>query len=297
MCVKSCNKGAHMQVNRISHSAARHLPLLLMVILIGTATVWASCPITPYLKVNGGAWEQTNNVTVTSGASVEFGPQPISGGSWKWSGPSGFTSTSRQITETIKSTSTYKATFTTSSCSSTETFTVTVGSSSGGKTINNVYVTFYGWWDNSPPGNAIAYPKNQGNPTLHNVATAGGTFSNPSSFASDAKDGEFKVGDVIYVPYVKKYFINEDECTGSGPPVAGTGNCEADWEKRHEYHVDLWLGGNPPSNENDVLNCEDSLTSSGPVAQIILHPPSNEPVSSTPLYNSSTNTCANITPP
>jgi hypothetical protein len=129
------------------------------------------------------------------------------------------------------------------------------------------------------------------------VATAGGTFNNPSSFASDAKDGEFQVGDVIYVPYLKKYFINEDECTGSGPPVAGTGNCEADWEKNKEYHVDLWLGGNPPSNETDVLNCEDSLTTSGPVATIILGPPGNEPVDTTPLYNSSTNTCEGITPP
>ena len=56
---------------------------------------------------------------------------------------------------------------------------------SGGTTINNVYVTFYGWWDNSPPGNAIAYPG-----TLHNVATAGGSFSNPSTFATDGIDGE-----------------------------------------------------------------------------------------------------------
>jgi hypothetical protein len=160
-----------------------------------------------------------------------------------------------------------------------------------------VYVTFYGWWDNSPPGNAIAYPANGGYPTLHNVATAGGSYSNPSSFASDSKDGEFKVGAVIYVPYLKKYFINEDECTGSGPPVAGTGNCEADWEKQKEYHVDLWLGGNPPSNETDVLNCEDAMTTSGPVATIILNPPSNEPVDSTQLYNSSSNTCEGITPP
>jgi hypothetical protein len=57
------------------------------------------------------------------------------------------------------------------------------------------------------------------------------------------------------------------------------------------------LGGNPPSNETDVLNCEDSLTTSGPVATIILNPPSNEPVDTTQLYNSSTNTCEGITPP
>ena len=113
---------------------------------------------------------------------------------------------------------------------------------------------------------------------------------------SDAKDGEFKVGQLIYVPFLQKYFINEDECTGSGPPVAGTGNCEADWEKKKEFHVDLWLGGNPPGNETDSLNCEDSLTSSGPVATIIVNPPSNEPVDSTPIFNSNTNACEKLTP-
>ena len=165
--------------------------------------------------------------------------------------------------------------------------------------MHNVYITFFGWFDNSPPGNAIAYPKNGGNPTVHNVATAGGTFSNPSTFATDglAKDGpEFAVGTLIYVPFLQKYFISEDECSGSGPPVAGTGNCEADWEKKKEFHVDLWLGGNPPGNETDSLNCEDSLTTSGPVGTIIVNPPNNEPVDTTPIFNSNTNACEKLTP-
>ena len=54
-------------------------------------------PITPYMQVNGGAWDQVSNETVASGASVTLGPQPESGGSWSWSGTNGFTSRSREV--------------------------------------------------------------------------------------------------------------------------------------------------------------------------------------------------------
>lgn len=56
--------------------------------------------ITPYLQVSGGAWQQTDTVTVSSSStSVNLGPQPTSGGSWKWTGPNGYSSTSRQIND------------------------------------------------------------------------------------------------------------------------------------------------------------------------------------------------------
>src|SRR5579884_3398569 len=164
--------------------------------------------------------------------------------------------------------------------------TPTPGGGGSGTTRTGVYITFYGWPDNSPPGNAIAYPG-----TFHNVATTGGSRANPSTYASDAKDGEFAVGTIIYVPFLKKYFVNEDECTGSGPPIAGTGNCEADWEKKHQYHVDLWLGGKGV-NTNTVLNCEDSLTGFG---TIIVNPDSNRPVDTTPILSSS-GVCEKLSP-
>jgi|SRR5579883_893884 len=138
-------------------------------------------------------------------------------------------------------------------------------------------VTLYGWPDNSPPGNAIAFPKNGGNPTIHNVATAGGTFAKPGTFATDA--AEHKPGTIIYVPAVQKYFIMEDECV----------QCDSDWNNGRHRHVDLWLGGNPPANVNDVINCEDKLTQTS--GTIIVNPASTEPVSSKPLYNSKTNAC------
>jgi len=166
------------------------------------------------------------------------------------------------------------------------------------KTINNVYVTLYGWPDNSPPGAAIAYPKNGGYPTIHNVATIGGTYANPSTFATaasgdnggqDPTSGEEPVGTIIYYPKFQKYFILEDECSGSGgdsgPSPGDSGNCEQDW-KSGVYHFDLWLGGQGGST-NSVEDCENGLTSDGNTETIYVNPPSGETVNTTPLWTSS----------
>ena len=53
---------------------------------------------------------------------------------------------------------------------------------------------------------------------------------------------------------------------------------------RMKWRTDLWAGGDKNSTKNPeksaLLNCEDSLTRN---AQMIINPPSNEPVDSTPL--------------
>jgi endo-1,3-1,4-beta-glycanase ExoK len=89
-------------------------------------------PITPYLQVNDGSWQQTSSVTVNSGAKVKFGPQPVSGGSWSWSG-GGTSGSSREQTIYPSSSCTATATYTNSSgAKSTQTFNVTVNGSGGG---------------------------------------------------------------------------------------------------------------------------------------------------------------------
>jgi hypothetical protein len=52
-------------------------------------------------------------------------------------------------------------------------------------TTRNFLVTLYGWPDNSPPGNAIAYPADEGYPTIHNVASGTGTYADPITYATD----------------------------------------------------------------------------------------------------------------
>ena len=103
---------------------------------LATSNANTSCTptsITPYIQVNSGAWTEESSATVASGSTVNLGPQPPSGGSWSWTGPNGYTSTSRQINAIPLSsgTNTYVATYTNSSgCKSTETFTITVSGSS-----------------------------------------------------------------------------------------------------------------------------------------------------------------------
>lgn len=89
-------------------------------------------------------------------------------------------------------------------------------------TTRNFLVTLYGWPDNSPPGNDIAYPESDGNPTIHNAAGGTGTYANPITYATDK--AELPIGTIVYYPYLHRYFIMEDDCvecdedwTGSGP--------------------------------------------------------------------------------
>ena len=150
-------------------------------------------------------------------------------------------------------------------------------------TTTKMFVTYYGWYDNSPPGGDIAYPG------LHNSAGGTGTFSNPITFASDKS--ELKAGTKIYYAAVKKYFIMEDDCT----------ECDEDWTGKGPdggpklWHVDLWTGGKG-GNEKDAIDCEDALTQSNPdgspkLTSVIVNPPSNETVDSTPIFNAKTGAC------
>jgi len=93
-----------------------------------TITV-APTSITPYIEVNGGAWQGTNGVTVAAGSTVNLGPQSGSGGSWRWSGPNGYESSSQQINGiplTLPS-NVYTATYTNvDGVTSTQAFTITI---------------------------------------------------------------------------------------------------------------------------------------------------------------------------
>jgi hypothetical protein len=127
-------------------------------------------------------------------------------------------------------------------------------------TTRNMLVTLYGWPDNSPPGDGTAFGSGH--------AGGVGTFANPVTFATDQH--ELKPGTKVYYPFLKRYFIMQDECV----------ECDQDWA-HHKWHIDLWVGGKG-ENANKVINCEDDLTQDS--AQVIVNPPSNEPVDTTPLF-------------
>ncbi|MFZ1085260.1 MAG: cellulose binding domain-containing protein [Terracidiphilus sp.] len=106
-------------------------------ILLTVPSPCTQTAITPYIQVNEGAWQEVTAVTVASGNAVNIGPQPISG-TWAWTGPGGFTSTSREIDGIPLTTGvdTFVATYTNSSgCPTTQAFTITVTGGTSGFTL------------------------------------------------------------------------------------------------------------------------------------------------------------------
>ncbi len=95
-----------------------------------------STAIVPYLTVNSGTAQQTSTATLAVGGSVIMSPQPLTGGSWRWTGPASFSSTSREITISNIQTSqagTYTATYTNAGgCTSSQSYTITVTGGAGG---------------------------------------------------------------------------------------------------------------------------------------------------------------------
>jgi len=98
----------------------------------------APTAIVPFISVSG-AWTEESGATVTTtSAVVNLGPQPVTGGSWSWIGPGGFTSTAREIDEIPLTTgaNSFVATYTNADgIQSTQTFTIIVT----GALVNGTY--------------------------------------------------------------------------------------------------------------------------------------------------------------
>lgn len=147
---------------------------------------------------------------------------------------------------------------------------------------HDMYVTYYGWYDNSPPGGGIAYPR------LHKLAGGTGTYRDPITVGTSA--AELKPGTRLYYPTLKRYFIVEDECT----------ECEDDWSKQGPnggpklWHIDAWVGGQ--GNEMASIECEYALTQTDDngrpkLTPVIVHPSAKLPVSPTPIVDPKTGAC------
>jgi hypothetical protein len=141
-----------------------------------------------------------------------------------------------------------------------------------------MYVTFYGWDDNSPPGGAIAFAKSDGYPTVHDVAGGTGSYADPLTFATDRL--ELAVGTIVYLPFLRKYAMMEDDCA----------ECDTDWASGMKRHVDVWMNSNGAEKASALYACEDRWTQDATSVEVA--PPSDRPVDPSPLFDPATDTCA-----
>ncbi|MGH9016844.1 MAG: discoidin domain-containing protein, partial [Acidimicrobiales bacterium] len=138
------------------------------------------------------------------------------------------------------------------------------------------FMTLYGYVDNSPPGTDIAHP------CLHSQAGGTGTYADPITFATDIK--ELPWCEIIYVPYMERYFIHEDECS----------ECDHDWTRFQKYRFDMWAGGDAASRHRPekraLLRCESTWTRGNSIKDpdnptITLDPASDLPVTTAPIFS------------
>ena len=138
------------------------------------------------------------------------------------------------------------------------------------------FMTLYGWVDNSPPGPGIAHP------CLHSVAGGTGTYEDPITFATDVS--ELGWCHMIYVPYRKRYFIHEDECS----------ECDRDWNRLQKFRFDMWAGGDANSRHRPerraLLRCERTWTRGNSIRDpnnptVVVDPSPGLPVTTSPVFS------------
>jgi peptidoglycan/xylan/chitin deacetylase (PgdA/CDA1 family) len=87
--------------------------MLALLAVAGAPALAQTCTptaITPYISVDGW-WSKTDSAVVTAGKQVALGPQPVSGGTWSWSG-CGTAGTAREQTFPLTASCTATAVYT-----------------------------------------------------------------------------------------------------------------------------------------------------------------------------------------
>ena len=186
---------------------------------------------------------------------------------------------------------------------------------------SEVYITWYGYNDNSCGTEAQHGCNDIANPGLgpmmHMGATAGaGTYDDPSTAASSdttdpghvfetAGGATLTPGTLIYNPEVQQYFIFEDSCLECGDEYSCKLSADdtddpsppAGCQVGHNFHIDFWMGPNNAMQPSSLQTCEDNATLGMPyggLGSVIVNPPPDLPVKTGLLYpgnNSATGGC------
>jgi xyloglucan-specific exo-beta-1,4-glucanase len=100
-------------------------------------------PVKPQIKVNDQAPKQTAFIDVSEGDNIVLSPLPLNGGTWSWSGPNNFTSSTREISFaniTLNQSGIYQAIFVNDqACTSAfQTFTIQVTAATDVEAIEGI---------------------------------------------------------------------------------------------------------------------------------------------------------------
>lgn len=115
----------------------------------------------------------------------------------------------------------------------------------GERVIRTAYLTGYSWYDNTPHGSAaIAYPKSDGNPTVHEKAEGRGSYQDPITLAvgwHEENGPVWPVGRRFYLPFLHKYVMVEDQCgdRAQNGPCYKLGQADSG----STTWLDVWVGG------------------------------------------------------
>ena len=146
-----------------------------------------STPIVPYLQVNGGAWQQASTVTVNVGDTVNLAGQQQTSGTWSWTGPNSFTSSSRQVNAVSlpSATNVYNLTYTNASgvASSPQAFTITVNST---PVVPYIQVNGGAWQQASSAAVNLGDTVNLAG--QNNVSGGSWSWTGPNSFTSSSRE-------------------------------------------------------------------------------------------------------------
>jgi hypothetical protein len=188
-----------------------------------------------------------------------------------------------------------------------------------------VWLTAYGWPDNSPPSAAIAYPASATSPNtypnqtslqgIHRVANGTGTYEDPVTIAVgispvSSSNALLPRGTEIYVPSYQKYFIIEDSCGRCGrdmfgrdrenivDPLSTGGSLGVGTSSNGGpgmFHLDPWIDGHF-GDWPDAIACEEALTDRDangiPIMQeVIINPTPDMPVNLAPIFDNATSSC------
>jgi hypothetical protein len=292
-----------MSSNRAGHV---HAPGIELALAAALASLLAACG--GHASASGAGGSSSTGTGSSSTGTGSTGGGGSGGSTTSSTGGGGASSTS---TGSSSSGSTTTSTSTSTSSSSSGAVACGCNGKSGCAVWQDVYITWYGYNDNSCGSEAMHGCNDIANPGLgpqmHMGATAGaGTYDDPSTAASsDTTDPghvfetsggvTLSPGTIIYNPEVQQYFIMEDSCLECGDEYSCKLSSDdtddpappAGCHVGKNLHIDFWMGPNNAMQPGSLQTCEDNATIGNPYAGtgvVIVNPPDDLPVRAGLLY-------------